>query len=178
VKFSAAKFHIRKLNPSDLAAYRALRVEIIAAHPTAFTSSVEEEIAADDTRFLADLGPHGCVIGAFDGGALDGGVLIGVAGLRAERKRQAAHKATLFGMAVRAAAHGRGVGRALVRAVMEEARRMGLKQLILTYSEGNAPAERLYRACGFVAFGREPRAMIVDGADIAKIHMIRMLEDL
>jgi GNAT superfamily N-acetyltransferase len=170
---SILNFHIRKLNPTDVAAYRALRVEIIGAHPTAFTSSVAEEMAADDARFLADFGPHAWVMGAFEGADL-----IGVAGLRAERKRQAAHKATLFGMAVRAAAHGKGVGRALVRAVIEEARRSGLKQLVLTYTEGNLPAERLYRACGFVEFGREPRAVIVNGIDIAKVHMIRMLDDL
>lgn len=166
---------IRKLVAADVRAYRTLRVEVIRAAPTAFGSTAAEEEAAPDERFLADIAPPGtgCVIGAFDGTAL-----IGVAGLRAESKRQVAHKGLLFGMAIRPAAQRRGVGRALVQAVLDEARRADLLQLVLAYSAGNLPAEQLYRACGFVEFGREPRAVIVDGVAITRVHMVRMLDDI
>lgn len=60
--------------------------------------------------------------------------------------------------------------------VLVEARHAGLLQVVLTVSEGNGPAERLYRSCGFATFGREPRAVIVGGCAIAKLHMICILD--
>jgi GNAT superfamily N-acetyltransferase len=157
---------------TDLKAYRALRLHVIESSPSAFTSSVAEEKEARDDRLLADIAPtaRGCVMGAFYDH-----VLVGVAGLRAEQKQQASHKGVPFGMAVRPRAQGRGVGRALVEAILREARELGLLQVVLTCSEGNAPAEHLYRSCGFMEFGREPRAVIVDDAHIVKVHMIRRL---
>jgi len=53
----------------------------------------------------------------------------------------------------------------------------GVRQVLLMYSEGNVAAERLYRSCGFVEFGREPRAVrMVDGRFVTKVHMIRLLD--
>jgi ribosomal protein S18 acetylase RimI-like enzyme len=81
-------------------------------------------------------------------------------------------------MAVSPSARGRGIGKALVeRTLAETASIEGVRQVLLMYSEGNAAAERLYHSCGFVEFGREPRAMLMtDGQVVNKVHMIRMLD--
>lgn len=105
-------------------------------------------------------------------GAFEGGVLLGVAGLRFETREKTRHKATLFGMVVREDARGRGVGRNLVRSVLDRAREHpGTEIVQLTVTEGNEQARRLYESCGFVPFGVEPHALRVQGGYRAKIHM-------
>ncbi|MBD0671387.1 hypothetical protein BU198_11900 [Streptomyces sp. CBMA156] len=48
--------------------------------------------------------------------------------------------------------------------------------MLLTVSEGNEPALRVYTACGFEEWGREPRAVPVDGRAVAKLHMVCLLD--
>jgi ribosomal protein S18 acetylase RimI-like enzyme len=109
-------------------------------------------------------------------GAFDGERLVGIAGMAGDPRQQVRHKATLFGMAVAPEAKGQGVGKALVMRIIELATAMdGLRQIVLTVSEGNVAAERLYRSCGFEQWGREPAAVMVDGLPVAKLHLIRRL---
>ena len=72
--------------------------------------------------------------------------------------------------------HGRrGVGRALLAHAIAVARDAGIEQLTLTVTQGNAAARRLYAGAGFATFGVEPRAICVDGAYLAKEHMLLAL---
>ncbi|MFF3069015.1 GNAT family N-acetyltransferase [Kitasatospora sp. NPDC057904] len=163
---------IRRLGAGDAEVYRTFRLEALRETPEAFTSSHAEECAkplAVSVRRLAE----GAVLGAF---AADGW-LIGTAGLRLRARSQERHKATLFGMAVAPAAGGRGVGRALVARTLElAAAREGLQQVLLTVSEGNEAALRLYTSCGFEVWGREPGAVVVGGRAVTKLHMVRFLD--
>ncbi|MFS8103191.1 GNAT family N-acetyltransferase [Lentzea alba] len=52
-------------------------------------------------------------------------------------------------LSVSAAARGRGVGEALVRAVIDRARAAGIGQVVLSSSEKMAAAHRLYERLGF-----------------------------
>lgn len=52
-------------------------------------------------------------------------------------------------LAVDPSARGRGVGEALVRAVVDRARELGARRLVLSSSEHMLPAHRLYRRLGF-----------------------------
>lgn len=56
---------------------------------------------------------------------------------------------------VRAAARGRGVGRALLDVVVERAQSRGCRRVELDVNEDNAPAVALYEAAGF-AVSRKP----------------------
>ncbi|MEV7026434.1 GNAT family N-acetyltransferase [Kitasatospora sp. NPDC093558] len=163
---------IRRLGVADAEEYRAFRLEALRETPEAFTSNYEEERAkpvAASVRRLAE----GVLLGAL---TEDGG-LIGTAGLRLRARSQERHKATLFGMAVARAAGGRGVGRALVERTLELAATEGeLRQVLLTVSEGNVAATRLYTSCGFEVWGREPRAVLVGGRAATKLHMVRFLD--
>ncbi|MQS16922.1 GNAT family N-acetyltransferase [Streptomyces kaniharaensis] len=168
---------IRRLRVADAERYREFRLTALRETPSAFTSSHEEErekpVAATVRRLAeAERGP-GALLGAFD---VDG-ELVGTAGLRVPGRRQERHKATLFGMAVARAAGGRGVGRALVERSLERAAGdRELRQVLLTVSEGNDPAIRLYTSCGFEVWGREPQAVLVDGRAVTKLHMVRLLD--
>ncbi|MFF2078350.1 GNAT family N-acetyltransferase [Kitasatospora sp. NPDC058162] len=167
---------VRRLGLADAEPYRAFRLTALRETPTAFTSGYAEErdkpMAATLARLAeAEQGP-GALLGAFD----PDGTLLGTAGLRVGRRGQERHKATLYGMAVARPAGGRGVGRALVEAVLAVAAEDGrLRQVLLTVSEGNEAALRLYTSCGFEVWGREPAAVLVDGQPVAKLHMIHPL---
>lgn len=168
---------IRRLARGDAPAYRNLMLEAYAAHPEAFTASVEERevlpLAWWERRASGDDDAEEITLGAFD----DGGQLVGVAGLRTMKRPKTRHKADLYGMYVQAGHTGRGIGRALVDAVLDEARaRAGLRIVQLTVTEGNREARSLYERCGFVSFGVEPYAIAVDGGHAAKVHMWLDLE--
>jgi ribosomal protein S18 acetylase RimI-like enzyme len=95
-----------------------------------------------------------------------------VAGLSFERREKVRHKATLFGMYVRPACRGRGLGEQLLQAVLAAARaRDDLQVVQLTVTQGNTPAVALYEAAGFVTYGCEPLAVRVGEGFVSKLHM-------
>jgi RimJ/RimL family protein N-acetyltransferase len=164
---------VRALAASDAQAYRVLMLQAYGAYPQAFTSSVAERAAMPISWWEARLqSPLDRVIGAFDGNGL-----VGIVGLAFEPREKARHKVTLFGMYVAEAFQQRGLGRRLVEAALDEARRHpGLKLIQLTVTAGNDPAFALYRRCGFIQYGLEPLAVRVGIDYFDKIHMWRELQ--
>jgi ribosomal protein S18 acetylase RimI-like enzyme len=164
---------VRRLTQADAPAYRALRLRGLREHPQAFTSSFEEDAAqpaeAAQQRLAANRSSFW--------GAFDGDTLCGVVGLDRETRAKNRHKATLVGMYVAPEAAGRGAGRALVDALLTQARDEGLRLLVLTVTEGNSRAMQLYERCGFRSFGVEPCAVCVDGRYFSKNHMAFWLGD-
>jgi len=53
------------------------------------------------------------------------------------------------------AKRGRGYGRRALELLVERARELGVRRLRCEVVAGNAPAERIYEALGFVETGRE-----------------------
>jgi ribosomal protein S18 acetylase RimI-like enzyme len=64
--------------------------------------------------------------------------------------------ADLEKVAVAAAAHGRGAGRALTTALIGDAQQAGIEVLTLDARGDNTNALRLYRSLGFTEYGRLP----------------------
>jgi ribosomal protein S18 acetylase RimI-like enzyme len=167
--------HVRRLAPADAPAYRALMLDAYRDHADAFTSSHAERAAQPADAWAWRLAPgDGATQRVF--GAFDGEVLVGAAGWRRGERGKVAHRGELFGMAVAAAARGRGAGRALVEAVLDDARAAGLVTMTLTVTDGNVPAERLYARCGFARIGLEPMALRVGERWFAKATMWRRLD--
>jgi len=54
-------------------------------------------------------------------------------------------------------ARRRGIGRALIEAVVGETRRRGVASIVLEVAADNGAARRLYAGCGFLQVGRRPR---------------------
>jgi len=155
---------VRRLRPEDLADYKALRDAQLAAHPDAFTSDAAAEATRPAASYLGRLGldrPEG---GHFLLGAWRGALLLGAFGCERDPRRKVRHIGHLIGMMVRAEERGHGLGRALLAAVIAEARRAdGLELLTLSVTAGNVPAERLYAGAGFVRYGSLQRAIRIDG---------------
>lgn len=87
----------------------------------------------------------------------------GVAGLLVEVEgredgfalwRMAADEAELLTIAVKSDRRRHGLGRALLAAVVEQARHGGAQNLFLEVGADNAPARSLYSQAGFVEVGR------------------------
>jgi len=167
---------IRLLAPPDAAAFRALRLRCFREHAQAFTSSFEEESLKPQAVFEARLAQGGRekFWGAFaPGGA---GALVGMVGLDRDPRLHCQHKGTVIAMYVAPEWAGRGVARALLDALLQEARALGLERLVLTVTHGNQPAERLYQRMGFVSFGVEPGAIKVNQRLYDKNHMGLLLQ--
>jgi ADP-ribose pyrophosphatase YjhB (NUDIX family)/ribosomal protein S18 acetylase RimI-like enzyme len=162
---------VRRLVHADAEAYRTLMLDAYAVHPEAFSSSAAERALLPLSWWQARVAPGEDVLQQVIGAWVDG-ALAGVAGLSFEAGEKLRHKATLFGMAVAERFRRQGIGEALVHGVLDHAQaRAGIRQVLLTVSDGNRAARALYERCGFVAFGIEPRAVAVGGSYVAKCHM-------
>jgi RimJ/RimL family protein N-acetyltransferase len=162
---------IRRLNRYDAEAFRALRLEALRDSPTAFGSSHDEEADRPLEWFAAELAP-GAARQMF--GAFIDGRLVGLVGLAPEPAVKERHRAVIRSMFVTRRARGRGVAASLLRQALDAADALpGVWQVILTVTAGNESAERLYRAHGFIAYGRLPAALHVDGRYYDDVMMIR-----
>jgi ribosomal protein S18 acetylase RimI-like enzyme len=77
---------------------------------------------------------------------------------------------------VRSDHSGRGVGRALLRSAVDEARSRSMGRLELTVMEHNHRALRLYLNCGFQVEGLRRAALDVHGRRVGEYYMGLLLE--
>ena len=84
------------------------------------------------------------------------GVLAGNAMLTMNSRIKTRHRASVA-IGLKKEYWGLGIGRALMDACIECAKRAGYAQLELTVVAENARAVEMYRRAGFVEFGRNPR---------------------
>jgi nucleoside-diphosphate-sugar epimerase/GNAT superfamily N-acetyltransferase len=163
---------IRRIRPDEAEAFWALRLRALKEHPESFGTSPDEDAAMPLETVRARLeGGWNVVLGAFDGPRL-----VGMLGLRREERRKRAHTARVWGMFVAPEVRGRGLGRRLLAAIIEEARKMGgVERLLLVVVAGNTPAQALYRTLGFQTYGVEPKALKIGGAFVDEEHMVLFL---
>ncbi|HYW10592.1 MAG TPA: GNAT family N-acetyltransferase [Longimicrobium sp.] len=146
---------VRQLAPADAQAYRALRLRGLREQPGAFGSTYEEEV--DRPLQVTVDGLEGRTGSAVFGALDDEGMLVGIGGVHRESKRKARHRAGIWGMYVVPEARGRGMGRALLGALVDHARTLeGLHRLELGVTTTNTAARGLYVAFGFVPYGVQP----------------------
>jgi GNAT superfamily N-acetyltransferase len=147
-------FRIRRLGVADAAAFRAIRLEALAAQPEAFGSSVEEEAAQPEEVFTGRLAE-----GAVFGGWLEGRPeLAGVMALAVPDKAKSRHKGLLWGVYLCPVARGTGLAPAMLRHLLDHARGV-VEEVRLSVTRGNGPARSLYLRAGFTDWALEPRAL-------------------
>ncbi|ULK99962.1 GNAT family N-acetyltransferase [Bradyrhizobium sp. I71] len=155
---------IKLLTPADASLYRGIRLEALAAHPEAYSSTLAREQGKPLAWFEERLTTSD-VFGAFCAQEL-----VGIAGFRRVDGAKTEHKAALWGMYVRPQARKSGTGRRLVDAIAAHAATR-VEQLQLAVVSENEAALRLYAAAGFVEYGREVKALKQDGRYYDEILM-------
>ena len=87
-----------------------------------------------------------------------------------------AHVLTVNGLAVAPELQGAGVGRALLRAALEEAGARGARKVSLRVLAPNVRARRLYAACGFVEEGVLREEFLLDGRLVDDVLLARRVD--
>lgn len=156
---------VRRVTADEWRALRDVRLRALADAPTAFETRLEDARERPE-QWWVDWAARSA---AGDAQAMflawDGDASVGIAGTYVD-----ADTRWLISMWTAPEARGRGVGRALVDAVVTFARDAGSDELRLEVTEGNDAAAALYRSCGFVANGiGDPHA------DGTATHLMRLV---
>jgi ribosomal protein S18 acetylase RimI-like enzyme len=166
---TAAKISVRRLLPAEAETFRAIRLEALATYPDAYATTLAKQ-TGDPLDHFAESLRNAAVFGVF----LEGGI-VGMAGLYREAGERKQHRGVLWGMYVRPATQGQGLGRALLRAVLDHARGE-VDQVLLQVVSDNGRAVRLYESEGFVSYGLERRALKLGERYLDEYMMVRFLD--
>lgn len=171
---SPTSYKIRPLTVDDAANYHAFRLEGLRLYPDAFRSSYEDDIHkplawAQKRIASSSENPHGIALGAFDEASHQ---LIGTIVLETTARRKLRHVADVVGMLVAPSHSGKGVGSALLYALIAQAQGIPeLELLHLTVTSTNESAIRLYERNGFEREGIERHVMKIGEQYFDKLHM-------
>src|SRR5690242_16058070 len=109
-------FSVRRLSPSDVEAFRSIRLEALRNEAEAFGSTFENE-SKEPEQYFVDRLTRNAVFGGFIGDRL-----VGVAGFYSHSGPKERHKGVLWGMYVKTEARGTGLATTLVEMLLEHAR--------------------------------------------------------
>ena len=161
-------YQLIDLTDADIAPYQAFLITGLRDHADSFRLSVADEAgAAFPTKGTAD---------SFTMAAIDAatGHYLGVVSFArdGDTREKLRHKGLLYRMYVSADSAGKGIGRALIQAVIDRARHLStVEQINLTVVASNERAIRLYASLGFVSFGREERSIKYNGQYFDELSM-------
>jgi len=164
---------IRLLNSDDASEWLRLRLEALQTDPEAFSASFEEyeSLSLEEVKRRLWSTPDAFVTGTFEQNSL-----FGVAGFYREQGIKSRHKGRVWGVYVTPSKRGQGLGRRIMRALLEHATAIpGIQQVLLSVTSTQLAALALYRSLGFEAFGTEPGALNLAGRFIDENHMILWL---
>jgi len=106
-------------------------------------------------------------------GAFIQGQLVGTVGFGRNTRHKQRHKARIWGVFVQEEHRGQGIARRLMEELLRRAGTIaGLEQIILTVSDEQVAAKRLYASVGFTVFGHEPAALKIGEVAVDEDHML------
>ncbi len=141
---------IRDAGPDDLPAILAILNEAIAS--TTAVWSLAPATLESRTVWLAERQGRGFPVLV----AVDGEEVLGFASFGDFRPWEGYLHSVEHSIYVAGSARGRGLGKALLEALVERARAMGKHVMIAGIEAGNATSIRLHERLGFVETGRMP----------------------
>ena len=166
------KLLVRNAVASDA---RVLRETTQRTHAqTDYLLSYSDEQSVDDEQEARSLEETERSSNEVELVAVIDGRIVGSAGVSAVRsRRKVAHRAR-FGISILKEHWGMGIGRALMDASVDCARRAGYAQLELEVVAGNERAVSLYRRVGFEEYGRNPRGYRSAAAGYQELVYMRL----
>lgn len=100
-----------------------------------------------------------------------------MAGFHRELRPKTRHKGRVWGVYVNASKRGQGLGRRLMKVLLDRAVAIGgLEQVLLSVTSTQTEALALYRSIGFDKFGTEPRALNISGEFIDEHYLVLRLK--
>jgi RimJ/RimL family protein N-acetyltransferase len=173
-----------RLAPVDAERYLPLRRRILTLAPWAFSATPEDDAVLDVLHLSHLLASEHHVTFAIEARlptqsslepeteAKTHPPLVASASITRAPPPKYVHRVRVWGVLVEPEYRGRALGKALVRAILEQARAwQGLEFLDLGVSAHSPEAKRLYESFGFRAWGREAQATEHDGRRYDELHM-------
>lgn len=173
IRTSAGDVLIRTATLADVDGYRALRLEALQNHPTAFGQSYEDIVARPSSYWVERLQPDPNLRVFF---AEHEGTLIGMTGIVRPGAPKVKHSATVWGVYVNAAWRGQHIAEALIESCLDWAHANEVVIVKLAVVSDNQPAIRCYERCGFKTYGTEPQAIFHDGKYYDEYLMVRSVD--
>jgi ribosomal protein S18 acetylase RimI-like enzyme len=162
---------IKEITSKDAPSYKSFFMQGLLQDEESFRISPNDE---KDSPFPTKDTPDSFTLGAYEGSQLAGIVSFQREGENREKLR---HKGLLFRMYISPAFRGKGIGQALIGALVGRVEKLGdIEQINLTVVADNVVAKRLYEKSGFRSFAREEHAMKWKGKYHAEEQMVLFLK--
>ncbi len=166
--------HTRVLTPSDVHAYRSLRLSSIEESPGVAWASHAEEVALSNQQMQQRLTatPYQVVLGGFVEGQL-----VAIGGFKREAMSQIHHRGNIWGLYVAPAARGQGLGRRLLSDMLAHVRAIEeVVQVTLVVDSDNHAARAMYASLGFTKTGVDRRSVCIGGHYHDEDRMVLFLD--
>ena len=137
--------NIRQIGPDDWQVFSDIRLAALREAPYAFGSTFEAEVGAAEERWRRSVTDRARFVAEIDGR---------VVGTVGAGPGEFAGTAALTALWVEPGLRRRGIGAALVGAVIEWAHGQRYERVLLWVTQANKRAERLYERLGFLRTGR------------------------
>jgi ribosomal protein S18 acetylase RimI-like enzyme len=159
-----------RLGPGDWRELKAIRLEGLRCEPMAFSSTYADSVARPDDDWRQRLANPASVTFVARIGTRPVGMVGAIFGADGER-----HVAMVFGMYVSATYRGQGVGRALMRTLLDHvATRPQIITLRLWVTPTQQAALRLYASLGFRVVENPDRSMLEGEGTQEEVAMERL----
>ena len=149
------------IRESDLAAFKAPRLEALREHPEAYGTDFGEDLRQPESVWIdrvknAINSPEGCIVLADAGEEL-----AGMAGVYRHNRVKIRHEATIWGVYVRPKYRGKKLTERMIAETLNWCRSNEVRIARLTVVTCNGPAIRCYLRCGFSICGVSPEEIRV-----------------
>jgi GNAT superfamily N-acetyltransferase len=167
-------YEIRAIGPDGLDAWWDLRLRSLRDHPDAFGADYASAIERGPDYLRGGL-VDGAVERLFAAFSPDGSLVAQLRTVADTGKRS--HIAMIISVATDPRHCGLSLQKALIRLAIDHCRSFSeIRQVHISVNAGNAPALAVYEGAGFVAWGREPRALRTESGFHDEIHLAMMLD--